>query len=560
MTLAGVEPSPDAPVTGLAEWQALACHAGQMRGMPLSTLLDQRDRFAGCARRHGDLLVDFSRQRVTHETFDLLIDLARARRLPEWVDAMFDGVQVNVTEHRAALHTALRRPPGPSLMVDGRDLMPAILGERRRMLDAAEAIRRGDHRGAGGRRIRRVVNIGIGGSDLGLVMVVEALRDIVTPEIRFDFVSNVDGQPLADVLCDAEPAETLFVICSKSFTTLETQLNATIAREWLVAALGETAVARHFLAVSVNDAAMDRFGIAPSFRFPIGEWVGGRYSLWSSVGLAIAIAVGVDAFVELLAGAHDMDEHFRRAPLRDNLPVLLGLVGIWNHNHLDADTHVILPYDSRLHRLPAYLQQLEMESNGKRVTRTGAPLACRTAPVIWGEPGSNAQHSFFQLLHQGTAHYSADFIATAATNCRYPDLHLHALANMMAQAEALARGHGVAADGTVAADADPHRVHPGNHASTVILMRRLAPRALGSLIALYEHKVYVQAIIWGINPFDQWGVELGKRMAVSMHALLQGEAQHGSETPLAGLVAAIRAWRPPSPADSSSSTENRDNT
>jgi glucose-6-phosphate isomerase len=530
-------------------WKALQRHAGALSGAHLRDLLDQPGRFDALSRQHGPFLLDFSRNRVSTDTVRLLLELADERGVTRSIQALFAGESVNVTEQRPALHMALRGPSGPPLLVGGADIRPDIEAERERMLALAEAIRSGEFLGATGERIRHVVNIGIGGSDLGLVMAIEALHEYCSPDVQVHFVSNVDGTQLADILSVAPPGETLFIVCSKSFITWETALNADAARAWLIGQLGEGAVARHFVAVSVNGPAMDRFGIADAHRFRIWDWVGGRYSLWSSIGLAIAIAIGPDHFRDLLAGGHALDEHFQMAPLSDNLPVLLGLLAVWNQNFLGTTSQAILPYDGRLHRFPAYLQQLEMESNGKSVTRAGEPVRWTTGTVIWGEPGNNAQHSFFQLLHQGTASFAMDFIAPVEGSSPFADQHLAGLANMLAQAEAFARGYTLQAAraelearGMTASEVArlaPHKVHPGNHPSNVLMLKRLDPHSLGFLIALYEHKVFVQACIWGINPFDQWGVELGKVLAIGMHADL-GSMSPSPRLPGAGHV--IRRW------------------
>ena len=529
-------------------WQALRRHAEALAGTHLRALLDQPGRFAAFSRECGDCLLDFSRNRLTAESLQLLIRLATERDLPRQIEALFAGAAVNVTENRPALHMAVRGPDTPPLLVNGVDVRAEVGAERERMLALADAVRSGEFRGATGGRIRHVVNIGIGGSDLGLVMAIEALREFCTPDVHIHYVSNVDGAQLADVLARAPAGETLFVVCSKTFVTWETALNAKAARAWLVGQLGEPAVARHFVAVSVNAEAMDAFGIAGEHRFRLWDWVGGRYSLWSSIGLAIAIAIGSEHFRELLAGGHELDEHFRSAPLKDNLPVLMGLIAVWNQNLQGTTSQAVLPYDSRLSRFPAYLQQLEMESNGKGVTREGQPVQFGTGTVIWGEPGNNAQHSFFQLLHQGTARFAADFIAPVEGSSPFAGQHLVGLANLLAQAEAFARGYTLEAasaelqdKGRSSADVArlaPHKVHPGNHPSNVLLVRRLDPRTLGFLIALYEHKVFVQACLWGINPFDQWGVELGKVMAVGMHRAL--ESAGGPGLPPIGEV--MRRW------------------
>jgi len=536
-------------LSGVPAWQALGAHAGAIDGLHLRDLLDQPGRFAAFSREQGPCLLDFSRNRLTAETLGLLLDLAGQRDLPGRIRGLFAGDIVNATEHRPAQHMALRAPETPPLLIGGLDIRAEVAAERERMLALADAVRSGEYLGATGRRIRHVVNIGIGGSDLGLVMAIEALREYTTPELDVHFVSNVDGTQLADVIGTVPAAETLFIVCSKTFVTWETALNANAARTWLRGQLGEAAVPRHFIAVSVNGPAMDQFGIAPEHRFRLWDWVGGRYSLWSSIGLAIAMAIGGEHFRELLAGGHELDEHFRTAPLADNLPVLLGLVAIWNQNFQGTTSQVILPYDGRLHRFPAYLQQLEMESNGKGVTRDGTSVRHGTGTVIWGEPGNNAQHSFFQLLHQGTVCFAADFIAPAEGSSPFADQHLAGLANLLAQAEAFARGYSLDAAAAElrgkgkteeeVARLAPHKVHPGDHPSNIVLLRRLDPRGLGFLIALYEHKVFVQASIWGINPFDQWGVELGKLMATGMHEALKA-ASPGPALP--GIGHAIRRW------------------
>jgi glucose-6-phosphate isomerase len=527
---------------GLADcpsWPALRAHALRLAKIPLATLLDEPGRFQACSRAAGQLLLDFSRQRLDGRVLGSLLALAEERQLPAWREALFSGAVVNNTENRPALHMALRDFSGGPLLVAGQDVMPEIATERARMLALAEAIRGGSFRGQRGAPIRQVVNIGIGGSDLGLVMAAGALAGWQHPDIQTHFVSNIDGGELAQVLARAEPDSTLFVICSKTFTTLETRLNAEVARRWLTAALGEAAVARHFVAVSTNAAAMDAFGIAPELRLCMWDWVGGRYSLWGPIGLTLAITIGAEAFTDMLRGAERMDRHFRAAAAGENLPVLLALLGIWNQNHLGCTSHAVLPYDSRLARFPAFLQQLEMESNGKRVTRDGQPVDWTTGTVLWGEAASNAQHSFFQLLHQGTSRFSLDFLAPVQDSSGYPDQHREGLANLLAQAETFARGY-QPADG----DGDPglaaHRTHPGNHPSSILLFPRLDPGTLGQLIALYEHKVFVQAVIWGINPFDQWGVERGKQLAREFGQVLAGTAPAEGAP---GLVDAIRRWR-----------------
>ena len=514
--------------TDLPEWKALQAHAAELGPRHLRELFaaDPAGRFAATSLESLDLLYDFSRQRVTAETLRRLFALARACRLEERIGALFAGEPVNHTERRAAMHMALRNRSGRPMYADGVDVMPAVQAELAKIRAFVERVHDGRLTGFTSRRFTDVVNIGIGGSDLGIVMATEALARYRNRNIRLHCVSNVDGVELADTLEQVDPASTLFVLCSKTFTTLETLTNATAAREWVAHELGEAAVPRHFVAVSTNHAAMDAFGIAPEARFTMWDWVGGRYSLWSAVGLSIALALGIDPFEQLLQGAHDLDEHFRTAPLEANLPVLMGLLGVWNNDFLGLDSLAVLPYDRRLHRFPAYLQQLEMESNGKSVTRDGAPVGYPTGNVVWGEPGNNAQHSFFQLLHQGTARVALDFIAPVNASSRYARQQDLALANCFAQAEAFAFGQGaeqvradLSAKGTAAAEIErlvPHKVHAGNRPSSLILVPRLEPRMLGRLIAWYEHKVYVQSVIWDVNPFDQWGVELGKKLASSM--------------------------------------------
>ena len=534
-------------------WAKLESHAKKASKLHLRNLLDEPDRFEKFSRRVDDsgvgLVLDYSRNLITAETVELLLQLAEERQVGAWIEQMFAGAAINNTEDRPALHIALRRSADQPLLVDGQDIMPAVAAERERVLEFAQAVRSGQHQGATGRRITDVVNIGIGGSDLGLVMVAEALEPCRDQAPGLHFVSNIDGSHLADVLDELEPETTLFIVCSKSFTTLETQLNANAARQWLRAQLPADAVGRHFAAVSVNAAAMDAFGIGENLRFSIWDWVGGRYSLWSAVGLSLAIGIGADHFKALLAGANAMDRHFQNRPPADNLPVLLAMMGIWNRNFLGATSHVVLPYDDRLRYFPAFLQQLEMESSGKGVTRDGAMVDYATGTAIWGAPGSNAQHSFFQLLHQGTANVSLDFIAPAKASSRFDDQHAQGLAQMLAQAEAFARGRAadevraeLSGSGLPAAEVDrltPHKVHPGNRPSNMLLLKRLDPHHLGALIALYEHKVFVQSVIWGINPFDQWGVELGKALARQMTVALSAGV---ASDDLPGIGSVIREW------------------
>jgi glucose-6-phosphate isomerase len=514
-------------------WQALARHHAAIRDVHL------RDLFAGDAGRGerlaaeaAGLYLDYSKQRVTDETLRLLVALAEACGLRGRIDAMFAGERLNRTEGRAVLHTALRVPRGRTILVDGHDVVADVHAVLDRMADFASRVRDGRWTGHTGRPIRNLVNVGIGGSDLGPVMAYEALRFYAARELTVRFVSNVDATDFAEATRDLDPAETLFIVSSKTFTTLETMTNAHTARAWTVAALGdERAVARHFVAVSTSADEVRRFGIDPANVFGFWDWVGGRYSMDSAIGLSTMVAVGPERFRAMLAGFHAMDEHFRTAPLAQNLPVLMGLLAVWYGDFFGAETLAVLPYDQYLHRFPAYLQQLAMESNGKRVTLDGRPVDYQTGAIVWGEPGTNGQHSFFQLLHQGTKLVPCDFIAFLEPLNPSGRHHTLLLANVFAQTEALAFGRTadeVRADGTP----DwlvPHRVFPGNRPSSTILAGRLTPETLGALVALYEHSVFVQGAIWDIDSFDQWGVELGKALAQR----IAPELEVGAEPPLA---------------------------
>jgi glucose-6-phosphate isomerase len=534
-------------------WQALERHAARLRDESLHELFESDPvRFIHFSLEREGLLLDFSRQLIDRDALDDLIALAAQTQVGTWKVGMFAGLPINNTEDRPALHVALRRPADQPIRAWGENVMPAVEAERHKIRALADRLHAGELRGASGRPITDIVNIGIGGSDLGIVMVLEALAPYHRPGLNVHCVSNIDGVRLSQVLSRVDPETTLFVICSKTFTTLETLTNARAAREWLVERGGEAAVAAQFVAVSTNQQAMDAFGIAPELRFGLWDWVGGRYSVWSAVGLTVALAIGSQHFDAFLAGAHAMDEHFREAPLEENLPVLLAMVDIWNRNFLGAGAHAVLPYDDHLHRFPAYLQQLEMESNGKRVRRNGEPVECDTCPVIFGEPGSNAQHSFYQLLHQGTANISADFLLPARSGVGRQDQQDLAAANCLAQAWALAIGD------LAGRSRGPHQAYPGNRPSTLILMQQLDPATLGKLVALYEHKVFVQGVVWDVNPFDQWGVELGKRLAKEMARLVgsrsdepadgsgrepgPGSAAAGPEA-VAGALARYRSWR-----------------
>jgi len=514
-------------------FEALRAHHWQMKGSRLRDLFaDDPGRFDRFSLRLNDLLLDYSKNLVLPATMERLLDLARAAGVEAAREAMFSGEKINVTEGRAVLHTALRNRSDRPVLVDGRDVM----GDVREVLDAmaafAEAVRGGSVAGATGERFTDVVNIGIGGSDLGPAMVTRALSPYRHPDIRCHFVSNVDGAHLSDTLAGLDPARTLFLVASKTFTTLETMTNAHSARAWLVAALGEAAVAQHFAAISTNLEKVAAFGIAEDRIFGFWDWVGGRYSVWCAIGLPVMIAIGRDRFGEFLDGAYEMDEHFRAAPLAANLPVILALLGVWYRDVWGFASHAVLPYDQRLERFTAYLQQLDMESNGKRVTLTGHPVTEPTGPIVWGEPGTNGQHAFYQLLHQGTEVVPCDFLVAAEPHETLGDHHLQLVANCLAQSEALMRGKtaeearaeleraGLAASAVEALV--PHKVFPGNRPSNTLLYRKLDPRTLGRLIALYEHKVFVQGRIWGVNSFDQWGVELGKQLAGEILPLLKG--------------------------------------
>jgi len=503
---------------GSPAWKALESHYKKVRKLHLRKL------FAGDATRGERLTasavgieLDYSKNRITDETLELLFQLAKDAGLRERIDAMFSGKKINITENRAVLHTALRAPAGASVMVDGKNVVPEVHAVLGRMADFAEQVRSSAWKGHTGKPIRNVVNIGIGGSDLGPVMAYEALRHYSQRDMTFRFVSNVDGTDLAEAVRDLDPTETLFIVSSKTFTTLETMTNAQSARAWSLAGLGgdEKSVAKHFVAVSTNANEVSKFGIDTANMFGFWDWVGGRYSMDSAIGLSTMLAIGPDNFRAMLGGFHQMDEHFRTAPFEENLPVILGLLGIWYNDLFGAQTVAVLPYDQYLKRFPAYLQQLTMESNGKHVTLDGAEVESDTGPIYWGEPGTNGQHSFYQLIHQGTRIIPCDFIAFARPLNPMGQHHDMLMANVFAQTEALAFGktpQQVKDEGTP----DwlvPHRVFEGNRPSNTILAARLTPEMLGKLVALYEHSVFTQGVIWNIDSFDQWGVELGKVLA-----------------------------------------------
>ena len=507
-------------------WQALKSHQRSIENIHLNELFNRDpERGEKFSLKVDSLLLDYSKNRISDETLKLLLSLARETGVEKLRDQMFGGEAINLSEQRAVLHTALRNRSNDAVVVDGKDVMPAINTVLAQMRKFSGAVRNGDWKGYKGGRILDVVNIGIGGSDLGPVMVCEALKPYHQEGLKLHFVSNVDATHISETLKLVRPESTLFIVASKTFTTEETLTNAHTARQWFMQQVGdESAIASHFVAVSTNTAQVAKFGIDTTNMFEFWDWVGGRYSLWSAIGLPIALAVGMDRFEELLGGAHDMDQHFKNAPVEKNMPVLLALLGVWYHNFFAAETHAIAPYDQYLHRFPAYLQQLDMESNGKSVSRDGVPIDdYTTGAVLWGEPGTNAQHAFFQLLHQGTRLVPVDFLLPIQSHNPSGNHHTLLKANCFAQSEALMRGKTetqVTAEFTargLSAEAQEqllhHKVFIGNRPSNTLLFQQLDPHTLGMLIALYEHKVFVQGIIWNVNSFDQWGVELGKQLA-----------------------------------------------
>jgi len=549
-------------LTSSPAWRSLAAHAEQTADVHL------RDLFANDPRRFermsltfespepGDLLFDYSKNRVTDETLRLLFDLAEQSGVRHWTEQMWLGAKLNGTEGRAVLHVALRNRSGRPMLDDGEDVMPGVLRVLAHMREFSDAVRSGAWRGHTGKAITDIVNIGIGGSDLGPVMVTEALRPYWKDGLDAHFVSNIDGTHLAETLKRVDPETTLFCVASKTFTTQETMTNARSARTWLLEHLGdEAAVSKHFVALSTNAKGVAEFGIDPKNMFEFWDWVGGRYSLWSAIGLSIALVIGMDHFEELLAGAHEMDEHFRGTAFEKNIPVILALLGIWNHGFLGAETHAILPYDQSLHRFAAYFQQADMESNGKGVTRDGERIEdYATGPVIWGEPGTNGQHAFYQLIHQGTRLVPCDFLAPVHTQNPLGDHHAILLANYFAQPEALMKGKTeaeVRAELTAAGKRGeelerlvPHKVFAGNRPTNSFLFDRLTPRTLGRLIAMYEHKIFVQGIIWDIFSYDQWGVELGKQLARAILPELEGAgAVETHDASTNGLINHFKARR-----------------
>lgn len=542
------------PLTARPAWLALQQHAEQIKPLRLRDLFDaDPQRFDTFSQQLDGLIFDYAKHRITGDTLDLLTALARECGVEAWRDRMFSGEHINGTEDRAVLHVALRNLSGRPMKVDGEDVMPEVEAVRTRMSAFCDQVRDGDWRGHSGALITDIVNIGIGGSDLGPAMITQALTPDHHPRLRAHFVSNVDGAQIHDTLRDLDPATTLFIIASKTFTTQETLTNARTARAWLVKGHGgeDAAVARHFVAVSTNTEGVRDFGIDPAHMFEFWSWVGGRYSLWSAIGLPIMLMIGGEQFTELLAGAHAVDEHFRAAPLEANIPVIMALLGVWYQGFFGAHAQAVLPYDQGLARLPAYLQQADMESNGKGVTRDGEPVTWHTGPVIFGEPGTNGQHAFYQLIHQGTRLIPCDFIAPCAPRHPYADHHRILLANVFAQTEALMRGK-TASEAQAELEAQglspeavaallPHKVFSGDRPTSTLLVDTLTPHRLGMLVALYEHKIFVQGVIWGVYSFDQWGVELGKQLAKAILPKLESGADmsdHDAST--AGLVSWAR--------------------
>jgi glucose-6-phosphate isomerase len=514
--------------TELPEWKSLAEHHREINTLHLRDLFQEDpqrgERFACEAE---GIYLDYSKNRLTDKTIQLLIKLAETVGLAERIEAMFRGDKINTTERRAALHVALRAPKGSSLFVDGQDVVPEVHTVLEQMSEFSTQIRSGEWKGYTGEPIRSIVNIGIGGSDLGPLMVYEALKSYSDDTLSLRFVSNIDSTNLTEATRTLNPAETLFIVCSKTFTTLETMTNARSARTWLTQSLGEEAVAKHFVAVSTNEAEVVKFGIAPHNMFRFWEWVGGRYSFDSAIGLSLMVAIGPKNFKDLLSGLHAMDEHFRSTPFERNLPVLLALIGFWYNNFFGAQTYAILPYSHSLRKLSDYLQQLEMESNGKSVNLEGNRIAYQTAPIIWGQPGTNGQHAFFQLIHQGTKLIPCDFIGFCQSVNPLGPHHDLLMANFFAQTDALAFGKSaeiLRAEG-VSETLIPHRAFEGNRPTNSLLAAKLTPETLGKFVALYEHKVFVQGVVWNINPFDQWGVELGKVLAQGIAPKLQSEAE-----------------------------------
>lgn len=538
-------------------WQQLQQHYAQVKDLHMRDLFAQDPgRFDALTIRFGDILFDYSKNRITHETIALLCDLVRERQLESWRDRLFGGDKINHTEARAVLHTALRDRSGEAIHVDGIDVVPQIQSMRKRMREIVEAVRSREWRGISGQPITDIVNIGVGGSDLGPVMAYEALRPYAIHDLKMHFVSNVDESHIADTLRVIKPETTLFIVVSKSFVTQDTLVNAKTARHWLVngSSNPNQVLAHHMLAVTEKKAAAEGFGIPAKNILPLWDWVGGRYSLWSAVGLSLAIAVGMDNFEDMLEGAYELDQHFKTTPCEDNIPVIMALLGVWYNNFFNAHTYAVLPYDQYLHRLPPYLRQQDMESNGKRITRDGETVDYATGPAIFGQLGISGQHAFYQLMHQGTQIIPADILAPINRHHDIPEHHRLLLSNVFAQTEAFMRGKTreeaeveLIKEGLDRETIDlllPYKVFPGNKPTNTFLYSKLTPKTLGSLIAMYEHKVFVQGVIWGINSFDQWGVELGKQLARQIQPELETDdkvVSHDSSTN--GLVNYYKSLR-----------------
>ena len=543
-------------LTALPAWTALKTHALALRDVTLRELFaDDPDRFARFSFTFGPLLADYSKNRITEETLGLLTELGGVRNVESARAAMFAGERINRTENRAVFHVALRnRDDARAMPVDGVDVMPEVRNVRARLKTFADKVRNGEWTGATGKAIRHIVNIGIGGSHLGPMAVAAALKDTQRADLTLDFVSNPDRAQIDDVLATLDPAATLFIVASKTFTTVETMANANAARDWLTTHLGVGAVAKHFAAISTNVDAAVTFGLSPDAVFPMWDWVGGRYSVWSAIGLPLVLACGYDTFDQLLAGAEAMDRHFKTAPLEQNLPVILALIGVWNVNFLETAATAILPYDHRLRLFPAHVQQLDMESNGKGVTMDGAGVTTGTGPIVFGGGGSDSQHSFFQLLHQGPRIVPCDFIIAAKGSGEASDKSRDLLmGNAIAQTEALMKGRTAAELPGVDESLVPHRVFTGNRPTTTLMIEEVSAYTVGMLIALYEHKVFVQGVVWGINSFDQWGVELGKELAKSLEPAVSGgpladAALKDRDSSTAGLVAAYLKAKAAGPA------------
>ncbi|MDX2195918.1 MAG: glucose-6-phosphate isomerase [Cytophagales bacterium] len=541
------------PLTQLPSWQKLQKHYADISSIHMRQLFaDDKDRFSKYSIKCGDILLDYSKNRITHDTMPLLISLANESELKSRINMMVEGEKINFTEKRQVLHIALRNRSNKPMMADGKDVMPEVNRVLGQMKIFCEKVRSGAWKGYTGKSMTDVVNIGIGGSDLGPVMVTEALKPYANDTLNVHFVSNVDGTHIAEVLKKVNPETTLFIIASKTFTTQETLANAESAKKWFLNSSNDTAhVAKHFVALSTNAKEVAKFGIDTANMFEFWDWVGGRYSLWSAIGLSIALYIGFENFEELLAGAHEMDNHFINTPFEQNIPVILALLGIWYNNFFNAHSHAILPYDQYMHRFAAYFQQGDMESNGKYITRDGAEVNYETGPIIWGEPGTNGQHAFYQLIHQGTKLIPCDFIAPAISQNPIGEHHTMLMSNYFAQTEALMKGKTMQEaraelekSGMNAAEIEkllPHKVFKGNRPTNSILVKKLTPRVLGSLLSMYEHKIFVQGMIWQVNPYDQWGVELGKQLAKAILPELQNaEDIHTHDSSTNGLMNAYK--------------------